>query len=162
MFLSKHRLNIALLRIGKHRIIKNIASLRKVKIAHPYSNESITHTLNVVSTTSRATYMGSTLTFMLTETELHSHLPTCCTVWVPAPGLGSSAATTHSKLQTWSGPEHECNWCRHPMGGALTFLLSNPVVPPVVPHPICRQVWIPHLSQQHRPRDAADHYNWCL
>ena len=28
--------NIASLRIGKHRLIKNIASLRKVKIAHPY------------------------------------------------------------------------------------------------------------------------------
>ena len=36
MFLSKHRLNIASLRIGKHRIVKNIASLRKVNIAHPY------------------------------------------------------------------------------------------------------------------------------
>ena len=36
MFLSKHCLNIALLRIGKHRIVKNIASLRKVIIAHPY------------------------------------------------------------------------------------------------------------------------------
>ena len=36
MFLSKHLLNIALLRIGKHRIVKNIASLRKVIIAHPY------------------------------------------------------------------------------------------------------------------------------
>ena len=34
MFLSKHCLNIASLRIGKHRIVKNIASLRKVKIAH--------------------------------------------------------------------------------------------------------------------------------
>ena len=34
MFLSKHRLNIALLRIGKHRIDKNIASLRKLNIAH--------------------------------------------------------------------------------------------------------------------------------
>ena len=32
--------------------------------------------------------MGSTLTFMLTETELHSHLPTCCTVWVPAARFG--------------------------------------------------------------------------
>ena len=41
MFLSKHRLNIALLRIGKHRIVKNIASLRKVKIAHPYANGEI-------------------------------------------------------------------------------------------------------------------------
>ena len=36
MFLSKHCLNIASLRIGKHRIIKNIASLRKADIAHPY------------------------------------------------------------------------------------------------------------------------------
>ena len=36
MFLSKDGLNIASLRIGKHRIVKNIASLRKVKIAHPY------------------------------------------------------------------------------------------------------------------------------
>ena len=39
MFLSKHRLNIASLRIGKHRIVKNIALLRKVKIAHPYRDE---------------------------------------------------------------------------------------------------------------------------
>ena len=36
MFLSEHRLKIASLRIGKHRIVKNIASLRKVNIAHPY------------------------------------------------------------------------------------------------------------------------------
>ena len=36
MFLSKHCLNIASLRIGKHRIIKKIASLRKADIAHPY------------------------------------------------------------------------------------------------------------------------------
>ena len=34
--LSKHHLNIASLRIGKHRIIKNIAPLRKVNIAQPY------------------------------------------------------------------------------------------------------------------------------
>ena len=31
----KHRLKMTLLRIGKHRIVKNIASLRKVNIAHP-------------------------------------------------------------------------------------------------------------------------------
>ena len=36
MFFSEHRLKIASLRIGKHRIVKNIASLRKVNIAHPY------------------------------------------------------------------------------------------------------------------------------
>ena len=36
MFFSKHRLKMTLLRIGKHRILKNIASLRKVNIAHPY------------------------------------------------------------------------------------------------------------------------------
>ena len=36
MFFFKHRLKITLLRIGKHRIVKNIASLRKVNIAHPY------------------------------------------------------------------------------------------------------------------------------
>ena len=35
-FFLKNRLKIALLRIGKHRIVKNIASLRKVNIAHPY------------------------------------------------------------------------------------------------------------------------------
>jgi len=35
MFFSEHRLKIASLRIGKHRIVKNIASLRKVNIAHP-------------------------------------------------------------------------------------------------------------------------------
>ena len=35
MFLSKHRLNNASLKIGKHRIVKNIASLRKVNLAHP-------------------------------------------------------------------------------------------------------------------------------
>ena len=32
MFLSEHRLNIPLLRNGKHPIVKNIGSLRKVKI----------------------------------------------------------------------------------------------------------------------------------
>jgi len=31
----KHRLKMTSLRIGKHRIVKNIASLRKVNIAHP-------------------------------------------------------------------------------------------------------------------------------
>ena len=36
MFISEHRLKIASLRFGKHRIVKNIASLRKVNIAHPY------------------------------------------------------------------------------------------------------------------------------
>ena len=36
MFLSEHRLNIPSLRIGKHRIVKNIPSLRKVKIPQPY------------------------------------------------------------------------------------------------------------------------------
>ena len=36
MFFSEHRLKIASLRIGKHPIVKNIASLRKVNIAHPY------------------------------------------------------------------------------------------------------------------------------
>ena len=39
MFFSEHRLKIASLRIGKHRIVKNIASLRKVNIAHPYTDE---------------------------------------------------------------------------------------------------------------------------
>ena len=39
MFLSEHRLNIASLRIGKDRIVKNIASLRKVKIPQPYSSQ---------------------------------------------------------------------------------------------------------------------------
>ena len=33
---SEHRLKMTSLRIGKHRIVKNIASLRKVNIAHPY------------------------------------------------------------------------------------------------------------------------------
>ena len=37
MFFFKHRLKMTSLRIGKHRIVKNIASLRKVNIAHPYS-----------------------------------------------------------------------------------------------------------------------------
>ena len=37
MFFSKHRLKMTSLRIGKHRIVKNIASLRKVNIAHPYT-----------------------------------------------------------------------------------------------------------------------------
>ena len=36
MFFSTHRLNIASLRIGKHRIAKNIAALGKVNIANPY------------------------------------------------------------------------------------------------------------------------------
>ena len=40
MVLSKHLLNIALLRIGKHCIVKNIASLRKVNIAHPYCGQA--------------------------------------------------------------------------------------------------------------------------
>ena len=37
MFFSEHRLKMTSLRIGKHRIVKNIASLRKVNNAHPYS-----------------------------------------------------------------------------------------------------------------------------
>ena len=36
MFFFKHRLKMTSLRIGKHRIVKNIASLRKVNSAHPY------------------------------------------------------------------------------------------------------------------------------
>ena len=36
MFFFKNCLKIASLRIGKHRIVQNIASLRKVNIAHPY------------------------------------------------------------------------------------------------------------------------------
>ena len=36
MFLSEHRLNIPSLRNGKHPIVKNIPSLRKVKIPQPY------------------------------------------------------------------------------------------------------------------------------
>ena len=36
MFFFKHRLKMTSLRIGKHRIVKNIASLRKANIAHPY------------------------------------------------------------------------------------------------------------------------------
>ena len=35
MFFSEHRLKMTLLR-RKHRIAKNIASLKKVNIAHPY------------------------------------------------------------------------------------------------------------------------------
>ena len=36
MFFFKNCLKIESLRIGKHRIVKNIAWLRKVNIAHPY------------------------------------------------------------------------------------------------------------------------------
>ena len=46
MFLSKHRLNIASLRIGKHCIVKNIASLRKVNIAHPYQRVALPEKIN--------------------------------------------------------------------------------------------------------------------
>ena len=35
VFSSEHHLKIAELRIRKHRIVKNIALLRKVNIAHP-------------------------------------------------------------------------------------------------------------------------------
>ena len=35
MFFFKHRLKMTSLRIGKHCIVKNIASLRKVNIATP-------------------------------------------------------------------------------------------------------------------------------
>ena len=38
MFLSEHRLNIPSLRNGKHPIVKNIPSLRKVKIPSPISS----------------------------------------------------------------------------------------------------------------------------
>ena len=46
MFLSKHRLNIASLRIGKHCIVKNIASLRKLNIAHPYQRVALPEKIN--------------------------------------------------------------------------------------------------------------------
>ena len=46
MFLSKHRLNIASLRLGKHCIVKNIASLRKVNIAHPYQRVALPEKTN--------------------------------------------------------------------------------------------------------------------
>ena len=36
MFFSEYRLKMTSLRIEKHRIVKNIASLRKVNIARPY------------------------------------------------------------------------------------------------------------------------------
>ena len=52
MFFLKNRLKIASLRIGKHRIVKNIASLRKVNIAHPYQavhpQSQLVHCLQVV------------------------------------------------------------------------------------------------------------------
>ena len=41
MFFSEHRLKMTSLRIGKHRTVKNIASLRKVNIAHPYVHSSL-------------------------------------------------------------------------------------------------------------------------
>ena len=41
MFLSKHHLNIASLKIGKRCIVKNIASFRKVNIAHPYPTRTV-------------------------------------------------------------------------------------------------------------------------
>ena len=44
--LGQHRLNIALLRIGKHCIVKNIASLRKVNIAHPYQRVALPEKTN--------------------------------------------------------------------------------------------------------------------
>ena len=46
MFFSEHRLKMTSLRIGKHRIVKNIASLRKVNIAHPYSHLMMTDMAN--------------------------------------------------------------------------------------------------------------------
>ena len=44
--LGQHRLNIASLRIGKHCIVKNIASLRKVNIAHPYQRVALPEKIN--------------------------------------------------------------------------------------------------------------------
>ena len=44
MFFSEHRLKMTSLRIGKHRIVKNIASLRKVNIVHPYSRVKLSFT----------------------------------------------------------------------------------------------------------------------
>ena len=44
--LGQHRLNIASLRIGKHCIVKNIASLRKVNIAHPYQRVALPEKTN--------------------------------------------------------------------------------------------------------------------
>ena len=41
MSLSEHRLNIPSLRNGKHPIVKNIPSLRIVKILQPYSGGDI-------------------------------------------------------------------------------------------------------------------------
>ena len=65
MFLSKHRLNIASLRIGKHRIVKNIASLRKVKIAHPYRDEGD----------------GSCFKMQVKLNYDHNHEMTSCNAW---------------------------------------------------------------------------------
>ena len=55
MFFSEHRLKIASLRIGKHRIVKNIASLRKVNIAHPYTNEAVKVAKEVAKVTKKVT-----------------------------------------------------------------------------------------------------------
>ena len=46
MFFSEHRLKMTSLRIGKHRIVKNIASLRKVNIAHPYQRVALPEKTN--------------------------------------------------------------------------------------------------------------------
>jgi hypothetical protein len=65
MFFSEHRLKIASLRIGKHRIVKNIASLRKVKIAHPYRDKGD----------------GSCFKMQVKLNYDHNHEMTSCDAW---------------------------------------------------------------------------------
>ena len=100
-------------------------------------------------------HMGSTLTFMSTETELHSHLPTCCTMWVPAARFRFLSCHHTLKVADLvrSRPEDKCNWCGVGIQWVARWHSYSPTQ--LYPHPICPQVWIPHFSQQHRPRDAA-------
>ena len=70
MFFLKNRLKIASLRIGKHRIVKNIAWLRKVNIAHPYMDWA---SIMAVQMSSRAVPLMATPVYKATILVTEKH-----------------------------------------------------------------------------------------
>ena len=79
--------------------------------------------------------MGSTLTFMLTETELHSHPPTHCTVWGLAARFGFLSCHHALKVADLVQARRQVQLVSASNGWHVDIPTPNPVVPPVVPTP---------------------------
>ena len=67
------------LRIGKHRIVKNIASLRKVNIAHPYTAVPLATWFMSPPTRQPATFPMKKV--------LAIQEPTWRSIWIGSPGI---------------------------------------------------------------------------